>query len=760
MPILALCPSRNRPHQANETLDSFLRTRKDKHSRLVFIVDEDDETIREYPQQCVYRVKPTGRMGGALALATADASLIGNATSVGMIGDDNRFRTMGWDQTLDDWLSFHVGIAYPDDGFQHERLPTNWWISRKVFNEFGLAHPGLHHLFMDNYWQSMGEGAKCIRYFPDILIEHLHPLAGKSEYDEIYERGNSSTNAQHDRAFFEEWKQGERRNDVRRLRGMIKQDTTINVLADYHHPALYESLAILFEDRFKWRLFRPIGSEWKSEEYWSFINLNMKLDWSDYLAIDAPRQPGSGFWRLANAQYPKRPHKGVTLYQARAMDWGYVVASVWQNQEGFARFADEQGATFVHQIGNAKHNVNWDLPAKYLVSTTMDIGNVMAVKYHQEFDTRMFKYEPPTRRKRISNFSCRFDWEKEAHQLFVEAGKLAPEIKWTDYGSLYGDLVRQEDVAEAMRDASFIWHDKPMGDGFGHVIHNAASVGRPLIGHASYYKGKMAEVFWRDGETCIDLDQHDIPETIELIRDVLDSPRRHNRMCEAIAQAFRDNVNFAEEARQIKNLLSGRLTGDFYDVGYFVTGKKSSYCPYGPGGWAGDMANMVRQYLAPDSVLDVGAAYGFVVAELEKHGVKASGFDISPFAISRRATENVWIGSVDDRSSYRQVDLILGAELVEHLIPEQAKEFLEISREFCQRMLLLIGIDADPNADGIRSKFHPGNPSHVNVRPMWWWNEMFARTGWKLGDASRFNSDARSKDMRWAGRFVLLEKGS
>jgi hypothetical protein len=760
MSILAICPSRNRPRQAEEVLDSFLRTRRDKHSRLVFVVDEDDETIGQYPQKYVHRVPPTGKMGGALALAVANKSVLGDATSVGMIGDDNRFRTAGWDVTLDDWLVEHVGIAYADDGFQHERLPTAWWLSRPIVDVFGLAHPELRHLYMDNYWQSMGEGGKCLRYFPDVLIEHLHPLAGKAETDAIYERGNSSSNANHDRAFLEQWARTERPADLRRLAELTGQDDTVNVLADYHHPALYESLALLFEDRYKWRLFRPIGPEWKNEGYWSFINLDMKLDWPDFLAVNEPKQFDDGFYRLRNHQYTQRTHKGVTLYGARAMNWGYVVASVWQNQEGFAKFASEQGAMFVHQIGNDKHNVNWNLPARYLVSTTMEVREAMSVTYHQEFDTKVYRYEPPRKGKRVANFVCRFDWEKEAYALFTEAKRLAPDLKWTDYGSLYGDIVRQSEVADAMRATAFIWHDKPMGDGFGHVIHNAAAVGRPLIGHGRYYKGKMGEVFWRDLETCIDLDKHPLPEAIELVRDIVDSPRRHQRMCEAMAQTFRDNVDYKAEAKKIRNLLDGRLTGEFFDVGYFVTGKKSGYCPYGPGDWAESMAKMVKQYLAPTSVLDAGAAYGYVVAELEKLGVKSSGFDISPFAVGRRVNENVWVGSVDDRHSYRPVDLILGTELVEHLVPEQAQEFLTIAQEFSSRMLLLIGIDHNAKADGTKSAVRANNIAHVNIRPMWWWKNLAMATGWKVGNASRFDNDPRARDMKWSGRFLLLEKGS
>jgi len=556
--ILALCPSRRRPQQAAETLASFLETRRDPRSRLLFIVDADDETAEEYPAGYTTIVPPRGCMGGAMQEALT--VVLGDATSVGMIGDDNRFRTPGWDLVLDDWLTENVGVAYGDDGFQHERLPTSWWLSRKIVDAYGMAHPFLRHLYMDNYWQTMGQGARCIRYFPEVYIEHLHPLAGKAPSDAIYERGNSPSNIGHDRSFFEWWRKYQAEDDVaelRRLVGYTKQG--INVLADYHHAALFESLALLFEDRFGWRLFRPVGPEWKAEGYWDFINLDMKLDWTDLLAIGQIGQPDDGFYRLENRQYPERPMKGVTLYQARAMDWDFVLASVWKNQNGFARFADESHATFLHQIGNAHHSINRRLQAKFLISAQMDLVGHPNVIYHQEFSLDRFRYEPPGPSRVIANFQPRFDWQKPQYAMFVEAQRLAPDLDWVDHGTLYGDLERQDDVADAMRATAFIWHDKSIGDGYGHLIHNAAAVGRPIIGHSSFYRGRMASIFWRDLETCIDLDRHTIPEAVALVREILADPDRHRMMCEAMAQTFRENIDFSADAENVRDLLLGGI---------------------------------------------------------------------------------------------------------------------------------------------------------------------------------------------------------
>ena len=580
MSVLVFAPSRNRPQQAAQALASFEATRRDKKSRLVFVVDRDDVSLKDYPREHTYVVEPAGCMGAAIQKAGSDQKLLADATSVGFIGDDNRFRTKGWDTALDGWLTQNIGIAYADDGFQHERLPTAWWLSRPIVDEFGLALPILKHLYMDNYWQEMGQGAKCLRYFPDLLIEHLHPIAGKAPQDAIYARGNSPEFIDHDKRAFEYWRGKDRPGDVARLRQIIDyQKNGINVLADYHHAALFESLALLFEDRFGWNLYRPIGPEWKAENYWGFENPAMELSSKEFLRVGENDTFVGSHYLIHNDPYPNRDMKGVTLYQARSMDWDYVLGSVPANQHGFSQFANEQGARFIQQVGNATHHIDQNIPAVYLISAKEDLGGRAGVVYHQEFDTKMFRYRPPTPTRIIANFTLRFDWT-ECYPLFLRSKKLAHDFTWQDFSSMYGKIITQSEVAEKMQAASFIWHDKPIGDGYGHAIHNAAAVGRPLIGHGKHYRGRMAEIFWRDLETCIDLDNHSLEETIDIIRDISAHPKRHRAMCEAMYETFRAAVDFDKDATEVKSLLAGPLSGEFYDESYFGGRLKWSYSSY------------------------------------------------------------------------------------------------------------------------------------------------------------------------------------
>jgi hypothetical protein len=106
-----------------------------------------------------------------------------------------------------------------------------------------------------------------------------------------------------------------------------------------------------------------------------------------------------------------------------------------------------------------------------------------------------------------------------------------------------------------MAGSAFGWHDKHQGDGFGHVIHDWAAIGRPIIGHAHHYRGLMAERFWQDGVTAIDLDRHSWNEVAEIIRTM--TPEKHREMCEAIRAEF-DKIDWDLEAAAVAELLGIR----------------------------------------------------------------------------------------------------------------------------------------------------------------------------------------------------------
>lgn len=547
MSTLVLCPSRGRPDAAKALAASFEETRRDPGSRLVFIVDKDDVRRLRYPDP--YVVPPHGDMGGALREAAADPVLVGDATSVGVVGDDCRFRTPGWDVSLDGWLTGHVGIAWPDDGWDHpwssEEKAAHWWVSRPIFDAFGIAPP-THHLFMDDYWAVLAKAADCGRYFPDVLVEHLHPMAGKAPEDDTYRRHRRFVIR--DRRWWHVWQRDAKARDARRLRALVRPRSAVRVFADWHHPALWEALSRLFEDRFGWQLYSPLGAEW-IERGWTLRDATPGWEAADYLVWPDAAAEGDHY-ALAEPEYARR-RKLVTWEQFDASSWDFIVASVGPHQTSFAKLARERGSTYVHHIGDAKRRLERTDPAPVVLASTRLRSGIV---HHQEFDAGLFAFDPLDGQERVSSFMLRLDSTSGPYGWVRDAG--------LDWWAVECDAMRgpgyvapMARVAEEMRTSGWVWHDKIIGDGYGHVLFTAAAMGRPLVGHARHYRGLLGERLWDDLVTCVDLDKHDEKEAARLIRAINRDPGWHAELGANIRARFDELVDFDAEAEAIRAAL-------------------------------------------------------------------------------------------------------------------------------------------------------------------------------------------------------------
>lgn len=318
----------------------------------------------------------------------------------------------------------------------------------------------------------------------------------------------------------------------------------MRVLIDVHHSDLTESLHMLFVDRFGWEVVIPVGMEWWDAGYWNFG----RSAWGDDRLA---RQYLTRHTVEFDNGHPNREHLVATLDEARDMEWDFVMASVPDNYPGYARFAREHGAKFLIQCGNTNQWIDWSLDPIVLNSSEMPLLG-KGIVYHQEFDLDTFHYSAPTSQIIGSFVNCMDSigcWP-----FLVAAKDLMPDRTFRIHGidGIDGNVKPTSDVATLMRSYGWGWHDKEHGDGFGHVIHNWAAIGRPLIGHARHYAGKMAGPLWEDGVTCIDLDQHGVGELPGLL-DRLDNVE----MGHAIRGRFDELVDYNEEAEQIRALLLG-----------------------------------------------------------------------------------------------------------------------------------------------------------------------------------------------------------
>lgn len=133
----------------------------------------------------------------------------------------------------------------------------------------------------------------------------------------------------------------------------------------------------------------------------------------------------------------------------------------------------------------------------------------------------------------------------------------------------------------------------------------------------------------------------------------------------------------------------------------------------------GKIAQIIKTDINPSSVLDAGCAMGFLVEKLREYGIDAYGLDISNYAISQ-LHESIrpycWVGSVSEELN-RNYDLIVCIEVLEHL---PKKEALVAIENFCKHTQMVLFSS---------SPFDYSESTHLNVNPVDYWSEQFAKHG-------------------------------
>ena len=95
--------------------------------------------------------------------------------------------------------------------------------------------------------------------------------------------------------------------------------------------------------RLGWTLYTPIGHDWWDADYWAFGRSTYNDDRLAQQFLVGVAGP-DGLGAPPDGEFPDWPIPTVTLDEARAMDWAYVIATVPDNEQGFARFASRASA--------------------------------------------------------------------------------------------------------------------------------------------------------------------------------------------------------------------------------------------------------------------------------------------------------------------------------------------------------------------------------------------------------------------------------
>ena len=213
-----ICPSRGRPNNIAGLIDAWTDT--GTKSTLLVCVDDNDPTLPQYRDAvgntAELIVGPRRRLVSWLnhiAVQFAD-----QFDAIGLLGDDVRPRTQLWDSELLGSLPA-VGIVYGNDLHQQAALPTHPVLDAEIVRRLGyLAPPELTHLYPDNVWKAWGETLGRLVYRGDVVLEHMHPHAGKAEMDDLYREVNSRAAYHTDRTAFETYMRTRFDADVELLR--------------------------------------------------------------------------------------------------------------------------------------------------------------------------------------------------------------------------------------------------------------------------------------------------------------------------------------------------------------------------------------------------------------------------------------------------------------------------------------------------------------------------------------------------------------
>lgn len=213
--LVVITPSRGRARQLREMVEAVHSTALGD-VRIVVGLDYDDpadylETMLGYEGDVVvYRGERKSLCGWTNHLAMQALDGPNPPRYLASLGDDHRPRTKGWDRELISAiqsLGGPPGFAYGNDLFQGMKMPTAWVVSADIVRALGwMMLPSCEHMYVDNAVLALGQATGRILYRPGVTVEHLHPVAGKADWDTSYRDSNSQARYATDRAAFEAWR--------------------------------------------------------------------------------------------------------------------------------------------------------------------------------------------------------------------------------------------------------------------------------------------------------------------------------------------------------------------------------------------------------------------------------------------------------------------------------------------------------------------------------------------------------------------------
>jgi glycosyltransferase involved in cell wall biosynthesis len=350
----------------------------------------------------------------------------------------------------------------------------------------------------------------------------------------------------------------------------------LNVLADYvGHSDLYYSLHLLFEKRLGYQLYFPEGPEWQTRGFVEFPSPPVTVGKID-TANDVKLNPYVECWKdevvdgvhcYHRKMEPDRGHwiqRAITFDKFMHMDFDVVLTTYFGHEKTFHTLVEKHkpSALFIRQIGNM-HERPLGFAKNILlgsyhpsVHTDVVLREISHVKYMPE-QYEGYTHTPPANHTLVKSFAPHLQsytkdfeaWNTWKNTLTDFTFKLYGDGDTDEYP--YG-FVPHLLYPQALRDTGFVWYTKGHGGG-GFTVRQALASGRPVIIRKHYVASNnvLEERLFEHGVNCIDLDAVGFEDAARLLKE-WSQPDRHVKVCQATAEKFGRDINFKQEASQVR----------------------------------------------------------------------------------------------------------------------------------------------------------------------------------------------------------------
>ena len=210
--------------------------------------------------------------------------------------------------------------------------------------------------------------------------------------------------------------------------------------------------------------------------------------------------------------------------------------------------------------------------------------------------------------------------------------------------------------------------------------------------------------------------------------------------------------------------------GSKYNEDYFEHGRRKSISGYESFSWQPTRtlseAISIVEKIEFDSVLDFGAAKGFMTFALQLLGKNSWGIDISAYAVKncmpQVAHRMILIEGELEDVNVDEFDLIIAKDVLEHLTEKEIEKTLKWFNNKCKTLFIVVPLgDKVSEIDYLfRIREYEIDTTHVTKMDEEWWIGKILEAGFKLKSFNYEFGNVKSNwaDHKYGNGFFVAEK--